>query len=236
MISVVIPVGPYPANRRWLQESLDSVRAQTYKADEILIIDDMAFLEQEEVGDDVRIWKCPWNVGVACADNFGVALAKNNLVVLFTSDDWLYPWCLQNCIDTYQKYQDELGYYWFDIEYSDGRIQRCASGPAMVTKALWKHTGGLPPEASSGASDALFNSILIAHHGEAGRQYQIISEEPPYWFRMHDECGNAYRGPWQGVILETRKLCSDLWKSPEWTKKIKEGDGVSVSGSTDNHI
>lgn len=43
MISVVIPVGPYESNKKWLRECLDSVTKQTIQA-EIILIDDGAEL------------------------------------------------------------------------------------------------------------------------------------------------------------------------------------------------
>ena len=43
-VTVVVPVGPFAVYKQWLSECLNSVRAQTYPADEVLLIDDMADL------------------------------------------------------------------------------------------------------------------------------------------------------------------------------------------------
>ena len=64
-VTVTIPVGPSAANKRWLREAIDSVRDQTYKVNEIMIIDDMANLGAEElpslVGEpQIHVWKSPW--------------------------------------------------------------------------------------------------------------------------------------------------------------------------------
>lgn len=43
-ITVVVPVGPFASNKRWLPECLESIKAQTRQPDELILIDDMADL------------------------------------------------------------------------------------------------------------------------------------------------------------------------------------------------
>lgn len=213
-VTVAIAVGPGEVYKKYLSECLQSVRLQSAQPDEILVIDDMAHLTQGDVGEGIRIWKCPWRVGAAHATNFGVALAKHNLVLVLASDDKLQPSCIIDCLKTYWREKDDTGYYWLDVEYSDGRIQRIASGPAMVTQKGWRITGGYPLESASGAPDAALMSIILSR--KLIKLYHVESTKPPYWYRMHPETDTAQRGPWQGVILETRKLCGNLWKPPTW--------------------
>lgn len=211
-VTVVVPVGPNPGNKKYLKECLDSVRAQTKSASEILVIDDMARLTQEEVGADVVLWKSPWRLGVAHAFNFGAMLAKNDLAVLLGSDDKLMPWCLEDAVKAYRK----DGYYWFDVQYSDGRQQALPCNGAMVTKGFMRQSGGFPIEAEVGACDTMLMSILLKHP-EAGTTYHVASSQPPYWYRVHDETDTGTRGPWQGVITQTRDILTRTWKRPAWT-------------------
>lgn len=212
MITVIITVGPKEHHKRWLGECLESIRQQTIKADEILIIDDCAFLKQEEVGDDVRIWRTPWVSGSVHGVNFGVALAMNDLVLHVASDDVIRPWCIADCLAEYKRRQDPLGYYWLDVEYSDGRIQKLASGPSMVTKELWRHTGGLPLEGTIGAADFMFICAMNEVRGHAGRLWHVQSDEAPYWFRLHkDQIQSAQHARYGSVIGIVRDIINAEW-------------------------
>lgn len=222
-ITVVVPVGPSEANRRWLKECLDSVAAQTLKPAEVLLIDDTSQRTERSFTSDIaslvqaritwRVWKSPWNLGVAHAFNCGIGLASNALVFMLGSDDTLEPGCLQACLDAYYaNNQDPLGYYFVGVRYMDtGEEQNLACHAAMVTKALWQHTGGFPLQSASGAPDSAFLSILIGNSPNAGRLRDVAGSAPLYNYRRHDETDTASKGPWQGVILQTRDLVTRLW-------------------------
>lgn len=90
-ISAVIPT----YNRQGtLQRAIDSILAQTYPADEIIVVDDGSM-------DDTRgLFKSPGyqtiryiyqdNQGVSCARNTGINQARGNWIALLDSDDeWL---------------------------------------------------------------------------------------------------------------------------------------------------
>jgi len=212
-VTVAIPVGPRPTDQQWLEECLESVRQQTMPPDEILLVDDMANLPPH---DGCRIWRAPWRVGVACAFNFCVALAKNELVFMLSDDDILYPTCLERCLATYERVGRIDGFYWAGVRYSDDREdQFFPFNGAMTTKGFWRMTGGFPPESGSGAPDAAFLSILMVN-GMFDRVQCIDTKEPQYWYRVHENTDTGARGPWQGVILETRHLLTHSWKPPEW--------------------
>lgn len=219
-VSVVIPVGPEPHHARWLPEAIQSVRDQTYLVDEILIVDDMHGIDAGSLGRGVTIWKAPWRMGVAHAFNAGVGLAAHELVFLLGADDTLYPQCIERCVQSYLSpfpLRDQT-YYAVPVQYSDNRRdgspQRVPCGAAMVTKSLWRHTGGFPVESASGASDAALLSILMANT-DAGR-IEMVGDEALYRYRAHDESETACSQRWQGVILETRRLVTETWTPPRW--------------------
>ncbi len=216
-VTVVIPVGPYAANKRWLEDCLESVRAQTYPAAEVLLIDDMAGLNPGPLGGGVSVWRAPWRLGIATAFNMGVSLARHECVFLLGSDDWLEPACLEECVKAYEssKHPDET-YFFVGVRYSDGREdQFLPCNAAMVSKSLWRHTGGFPIEAASGAPDAALISIML-HKPEAGRAVGVCQDRPLYNYRVHDETDTAQRAKWQGVILATRGLLTQSWSQPVW--------------------
>ncbi len=224
-VTVVIPVGPFEANQRWLEEAIESVEKQTYPVDQLLIVDDMAGLPRPHPwGDKVRtnVWASPWRLGVASAFNFGIAMADNELVFMLGSDDWLEPQCIEACVRTYRTVKDPGSTFFFvGVKYDDGReddTQFTPCGAAMVTQSLWKQCGGFPLETASGASDAALVSIMIKNPG-AGTYIGVNRSRPLYNYRVHDGTDTAQRQPWQGVILKTRDILTATWKKPEWTKR-----------------
>lgn len=214
-VTVCIPVGPSVANRRWLFDAVQSVQRQTLREPiELLLIDDMAGLpEPDLLAWNVRVWHAPWRLGVAHAFNFGVMLAQHERVFMLGSDDWLEPTCLVQCLQTYNALLcPEAAYLYVNVRYSDSRPdQFVPCNAAMVTKELWRQTGGFPVESASGAPDAALISILMRHRPET---LYHVPGPPLYNYRVHDDTDTAQRGPWQGVILETRNLLTELWKPP----------------------
>ncbi len=207
-ITVAIPVGPHPANVRWLPEAIESVREQVPRPAEILLVDDGAGLTDEIYEEQgVRVYHTAWPVGVAGAFNQCVGAAREWLIVLMGSDDKLLPGCLEACWGAWEAHHDLLGYYWLPVRYSDGRPdQYLPCNAAMVTKDLWRRTGGIPTEAGVGAGDTMLISMLLAAGGRLGRLYQV-GDAPLYWYRVHPEIDTLKHGAeWQGIIFTVRDL------------------------------
>lgn len=214
MIDVVIPVGPYPSNRKWLHECLDSVRRQTFAASHILIIDDGGDLPltECELGGDVRIYRNPWRSGVAHSFNFGVAQAPAECILMMGSDDTLEPECLEACWDAYNSHGCAAAYYWLDVHYmNSNQDQSIYCNAAMVTKRLWHMTGGIPIEAACGAGDAALLSIMMVHMPE--RIIRVPTDKPLYNYRDHTETDTIRRAAWGGVIIDIRNLVTLQWES-----------------------
>lgn len=218
MITVVIAVGPEKHHQRWLDECLESIQNQTQFPDEILLVDDMANLPQPDLFfSNIRVWRAPWRLGIPAAYNCGVALAKNDLVFMLGADDKLLPTCLEECLASYESHKQEDGYYGVGVSYSDGREdQYVPCHAAMVTKGLWRSTGGFPPESAVGAPDAAFLSILLGN--DLMKPVCVNGDKPLYWYRVHEQTDTAQRGGWQGPILEVRNLVTKHWKPPVWER------------------
>lgn len=207
-----IPVGPSSANQRWLQDAIDSVYLQTYQVDEILLIDDMANLSIQ--GPRIRVHRNPWHSGVAHSFNFGVALAENDLVLMMGSDDLLEPECIEACLATYHAIGRLDRYYWLDVQYmSNGEAQSIACNAAMVTKGLWRKTGGIPIESACGAGDAALLSCLLAHKPQW--MHRVQTDKPLYKYRDHAETDTIRRSSWMGIVVQIRNLVTEEWKEQE---------------------
>ena len=224
-LSIVIPVGPRPSHRRWLQETLDSIYPQREDGDEILLVDDMASADlpgelanKPAPGSGLQVVSNPWCLGVASSFNVGVAAADHEYCLLMGSDDRLNRGALAAAREEIRiNAHPTRTYFYFGVEYSDGRFQTAPCGAAVVSKALWRHLGGFPLESATGAQDAALLSIILGN-GERAALLQAIDEgRPHYWYRSHNESDTATVGAaWQGVILTTRDLLTAQWKPPQW--------------------
>lgn len=214
MITVVIPVGPYPANVRWLDEAIGSVADQLGYGDEILLVDDYARLKKYN---SHRIIRNPWRLGLVASFNIGIMSAINERVIMMGSDDKLLPGALQCCKATWDKYNNFKAYYYMKVQYDNGELQDLPCHAAMVTKSLWKHTGGFAPEMAIGAVDSMFISILLGAKGAAGKLIPVESPGPLYWVRRHVDQDTAGRGDFQGPIFTVRDSLTRNWVPPQWT-------------------
>ena len=87
-VSVVLPC--YNSHR-YLQKTLDSLRAQTFRDFEMILVDDgsddpdtLAFIDS--LADDVRVLRQP-NTGLPAARNTGILHAKGEYVLPLDCDD-----------------------------------------------------------------------------------------------------------------------------------------------------
>lgn len=213
-ISVVIPVGPYPANKQWLRECIDSVLIQTLEPVDIVLVDDGARLDEESTWsrgvDCVRIVKMPWRTGISHCFNYGVMFAYTDQVFMLGSDDTLEPTCLERCWEAYEATSRSDGYYSVPIRYMDtGEIQTIPCNAAMVTKGLWRKTGGFPIETALGSGDAALLSIMMVHYPELIKHVASAGGHL-YNYRRHPGIHTYKLGPWWSIVNETRNKLTEL--------------------------
>src|SRR5438105_6924545 len=100
-ISIIIPTKDRAA---LLQQTLDSVRAQTYPEWEALVIDDhsrddTAHVVQKFADPRIRLLQLTDKSGAPAARNLGVAEARREFVIFLDSDDLLAPHCIQQRVE-----------------------------------------------------------------------------------------------------------------------------------------
>lgn len=219
-VTVMVPVGPYEVYKRYFGECLESVKAQTTEPSEVLIIDDMANVEGDfsEIFSHIpsfKYWRTPWRLGDVGAFNCGVALANNDLVFLLSCDDTLEPDCIEQCYAEWNEHGQRDAYYWVANHYMDGQPDQALPFSAgMVTKGLWRETGGFPVEATGCGGDAALHSILLTYFPD--RLVMVAGGRPLYNVRVHAESETAKAGPWLGIMGEVRGLLTKQWQPPKW--------------------
>ncbi|MDN4492211.1 glycosyltransferase [Ureibacillus aquaedulcis] len=107
-ISAVIPL--YNAEK-YIKETLDSLMAQTFPLDEILVVDDCGKDNSAKVVEQysaqhpiVRLIRQPKNQGGSAARNKGLKEARNNWVLMMDSDDTIHPDLLKLQIKKLKEY------------------------------------------------------------------------------------------------------------------------------------
>ena len=124
LVSVIIPT--YNANN-YIETTLNSVRSQTYKNIEVIVIDDGS---QDQTAEIVRsvaqqdgriiLLQQP-NSGVAAARNFGIQKAQGELIAPIDADDIWYPENLEKQLQYFLQAEPSVGlvYGWsVDIDKS----------------------------------------------------------------------------------------------------------------------
>lgn len=210
-ITVIIPVGPKPHHREFLGEMLSSITEQSLQPGEVILLNDggpSLNLVEKSFG-KVREYVQPWNCGMVAAWNCGVGLARNELCLLVGADDRLYGDCIQECMNAYERWDHDLyGYYYLGVKYSDGNEQNTPCNAAMVTKTLWRHTGGFPSQAAVGAPDHIFLSMILAASKKDPERCKArilrVHDDMLYWYRV-------------GANTETTK---NIWPAIEAVKNF----------------
>src|SRR5262245_26551242 len=90
LVSVVIPCYN---QAHFLREAIESVRAQTYPAVEIVVVDDGSADDTSAVAAGYPGVRClrQQNQGLAVARNRGLAISRGDLAVFLDADDRLLP-------------------------------------------------------------------------------------------------------------------------------------------------
>jgi hypothetical protein len=208
-VTVIIPVGPQKEYLQYLPEAIESILVQTVLPTEILLLADgvdisldflkgivVKYSHAIEMFKDhftlcpidrnkmimIKRWKSPWNIGFSPIFNCGVGLALYDNIVYLASDDKLMPTCIEDCVNTWNEYDQKDAWYACTYQLENGDTYTIPNNAGMITKNLWKWTKGFPPAAFAGP-DALLLSCLIAH--ALDRIIKVEEGKPNYWIREH---------------------------------------------------
>lgn len=204
---------------RFLGECLESVLAQTYKVDEVIVVDDGStddsrVIARQFASRGVRLIEQA-NAGVAHARNRGVAATAQPFVVCLDADDLLDPRYVESCrramladrgvglawtgMSILRAGQRPTENRWtgpFDWEWqaTPGVPPRTTIPTgAMFRRSLWERAGGYKQQYAPG-EDAEFYTRGLS----VGFTAKKVTEQPLYLYRDHGS-GAHIKRPYIGI-------------------------------------
>lgn len=165
--SVIIPAYN---GAKTLGRAIDSVLAQTWPANEIIVVDDASSDGTGEVanayGNQIRYLRREFNAGVSVARNYGVEQASGDWLAFLDADDWYFPDRLRLHAEWIEQ-DPALDFLTGDYEYRD------ESG-ALLGLSMNKHASG----------------NMMLH--KAGTQTRVIMQEAEFEAFVTDHFGDTH--------------------------------------------
>jgi hypothetical protein len=189
-IAVVIPLYN---KRETILRCLDSVRAQTRRPDEIVVVDDGSTDGGAEqvaswTGPDLRMVRQP-NGGVAAARNRGVAEAASEWVAFLDADDEWLPGFLAATAHAAAR-QGDAGVVFTNLRLSTSRTAWLPGGPGGVLQDYFAFFVANRGHGMSASSVLVRREVLLRAGGfPAGRTH---GEDLDTWTRLAWETRVAY--------------------------------------------
>ena len=222
-ISVILPC--YNSHLH-LQETLDSLRAQTFNDFEIVLVDDgsndpdtIAYLDA--LPDDVRMIR-QINMGLPAARNTAFHHAQGQYVLPLDCDDWLEPNYLQCAYDTITKHPENTVVFSHLIIFGDvsgvllknynffeqlffNQLPYCL----LMPKSTWHTLGGYDESMRLGYEDWEFN-IRLGRHGYVA----VPMKTPMFHYRVSQNgmlkkiSRHRHGGLWRSIQKKNRNAYS----------------------------
>ena len=145
-VSILIPVFDTPA--AWLSECWDSIREQTFREWELVLVDDGSravetIAEIDRIARDPRVVlvRLDENKGISHALNVGLSQCRADLVARMDSDDKMLPTRLQRQVDYLRAHPDVtvLGTQLQGIQWETHRLLAPTMHPEQVTGEYVEH-------------------------------------------------------------------------------------------------
>lgn len=142
LLSVIIPNWN---GKRFLQECIDSLKAQTFQDFETILVDNgstdgSAQFVEEAYGGFVRIIRIEKNLGFTGGNNAGIRAAKGEYIVLLNNDTWTDPYWLEELVKV-TSVDPRIGMWGSKIYSYDKRDQIEGVGELIYRDGLCRSRG-----------------------------------------------------------------------------------------------
>lgn len=192
LVSIVIPNYNYA---HFIRKALDSALAQTYQNTEIIVVDDYSTDDSLEIIEEyakkhekIKSYPNKKNLGVVASHNRCVELANGEYIVVLSSDDYLHPDFVKDCVTELKKHPT-AAMISSDIWYvdNDGIVSNPPSFydrsffcKGMYQCKIWLFTNTFVP------SQVVFRKSCITDP-EVGGMFSYLADtfiDTELWFRM----------------------------------------------------
>ncbi|QSG11345.1 Glycosyl transferase family 2 [Halapricum desulfuricans] len=156
LVSVVVPTYDRPVK---LRRAVETVRAQTYRPVELVVVDDhspepaadaLADFDVEEIS--LRVVRHEENRGANAARNTGIREATGEFVAFLDDDDRWEPEKLKRQIETFEAGGESVGFVYTGARYVYD------DGERLITNDL---RGSVTRQILAGASVAEFSAVMV---------------------------------------------------------------------------
>lgn len=221
MIKVSIVIPNYNCFQ-YIKEAIESVKAQTYKNWEIIIMDDgstdVPFEELKKLEEEnIKVFSQK-NQGPAAARNAAIALSCGKYILPLDADDKIAPTYMEKAVPILENDPDigivyckaeKFGLvngYWDLPEYSEElmAIDNIIFCTAFFRKEDWKRVGGFPSYARLGVEDYAFWLKILS----LGRKVVQIKEILFYYRILKSSRTTKFMADREGII----KTYADIFR------------------------
>lgn len=139
VISIIIPVYNM---ERYLKQCIESIRQQTFKDWECIIVNDGSFdttptIIREETRGDARFKIInKENGGLSSARNVALKLAQGEYIGFIDSDDWIEPNMYEHLYNLITEHNADIAQVAYLKEYANGIIEGAPQEPIRVIDGL----------------------------------------------------------------------------------------------------
>ncbi|HNW98711.1 MAG TPA: glycosyltransferase family 2 protein [Bacteroidales bacterium] len=143
-----------------IQECVDSVRSQTYKNIEYIVVDggstDSSLDIIKKNLDIITAWKSEKDNGISDAFNKGIKQAKGDIIGILNCDDKYYPETIESVVNAYQENGFSEAVFYGDITYFNNKNEY--SLIPEISK-IWKYMSIFHP--ATFVSKSLYNKFGV---------------------------------------------------------------------------
>ncbi|MFA6433612.1 MAG: glycosyltransferase family A protein [Elusimicrobiales bacterium] len=221
-ITVVIPLYNKAA---FIARAVKSVVNQTVQDFELMVVDDGSTDNGGDIVEEVRDRRVRLvrqnNAGVAAARNYGVALARSEIVSFLDADDEYRPEFLATILRLHEKYPSAgLCATAYSVKLPSGRElkQRYLAMPSFPWEGIIPDyfESALGAQPVSASSSAVMKAVLLEAGGfPAGEK---LGEDLDTWFRIalkYPVAFSSYKGAVYNIDTVT-SACGSLAEIPEF--------------------